>query len=86
MTNKQTLFRIIRGVGLLGILAFFIFIEWRVIHGGRAGGGGWLMQQLVAVVSMLLLPYFWAMLALTLVGHFGKRKIDKRAAKAEAEE
>ena len=44
-----------------------------------------MMQQLLAVVSLLLLPYFWAMPALALVGHFGKRRIDKRAAKAEAE-
>lgn len=86
MSDKRTLFRIIRSVGLLGLLAFFIFIEWRVVLGGRGGEGSWLMQQLVAVVSMLMLPYFWILLALTLVGHFGKRRIDKRAAKAEAEE
>ncbi len=85
MPNNRKLFSIMRAVGLLGILAFIIFIEWRVVLGGRAGGGGWMMGQLLAVVSMLLLPYFWAMPALALIGHFGKRRIDKRAAKAEAE-
>ena len=86
MSDKRTLFKAIRTVGLLCLLAFFIFIEWRFIHGGRADGGSWLMQQLFAVVTMLMLPYFWILLALILVGHFGKRRIDKRAAKAEAEE
>ncbi len=85
MSNKRTLFRIIRAVGLLGLLAFFIFIEWRFIHGGRADGGSRLMQQLFAVVTMLMLPHFWILLAITLVGHFGKRRIDKRAAKGSQE-
>ncbi len=85
MSDKRTLFRIIRAVGLVGMLAFFIFIEWRFIFGGRADGGGWLMQQLFAIVTMLMLPHFWVLLALILAGHFGKRRFDKRAAKTEEE-
>lgn len=82
MSNMRTFFRIIRAVGLLGILAFLIFIEWRFIHGGRADGGSRLMQQLFAIVTMLMLPYFWMLLGVTLVGHFGKRRIEKKAEKA----
>lgn len=86
MSNLRTVFRIIRIVGLLAILAFFIFIEWRFIHGGRADGGSRLMQQLLAVVTMLLLPHFWILLAITLVGHFGKRRIEKRLEQPVTEE
>jgi polyferredoxin len=83
MPDKRNLFRIIRAVGLLGLLGLILFIEWRFILGGRADGDSRLMQQLVAMVTTLMLPHFWVALALALVGHFGKRRIDKRAAKAE---
>ena len=86
MSNNRKIFSVMRSVGLVGILAFIVFIEWRVVLGGRGGGGGWMMEQLLALISLLLLPYFWAMPALALVGHIGKRRIDKRAAKADAEE
>ncbi len=86
MRNLLSLFVAMRIAGLLGILAFFIFIEWRFIHGGRADGGSRLMQQLFAVVTMLMLPHFWILLAVTLVGHFGKRRIEKRLEQPVTEE
>jgi chromate transport protein ChrA len=85
MSNKHNLFRIIRAVGLLAIVALLLRSEWRFIHANLAGALNWRIQ-LYVVGSVLLLPHYWVALALALVGHFGKRRIDKRAAKAAQEE
>jgi hypothetical protein len=86
MSNQRNLFRIIRAVGLLAFLGLIITIEYRFIYGGRADGSGWLMQQLVAIVTTLLLPHFWVLLALILIGHIGKWRIDRRLKKETAQE
>jgi hypothetical protein len=82
MSNKRNLFRIIRAVGLLGILALLLRSEQRFVHGNLENALNWRVQ-LYAVGYLLLLPHYYVALALALVGHFGKRRIDKRAAKAE---
>lgn len=84
MPNPRTVFRILRVAGLIAIVALLLRSEWRFIHANLAGALNWRIQ-LYAVGSVLLLPHYWVALAITLVGHFGKRRIDKRAAKAAKE-
>ena len=77
MRKLLSLFVTMRIAGLLAILALFLFVEWRFIHGNLSNALNLLVQFFV-VGSVLLLPLFWVLLAITLVSHFGKRRIEKR--------
>ena len=77
MKNLRTLFAAMRAAGLIAIAALFLYVEWRFIHGNLANALNLLIQVFV-IASTLLLPLFWLLLGVTLIGHFGKRRIEKR--------
>lgn len=81
MRNLMSLFIAMRIAGLLAIGALFLYVEWRFIHGNLSNALN-LLVQLYVVGSVLLLPLFWVLLAVTLVGHFGKRRIDRKIKQA----
>ncbi|NQU09002.1 MAG: hypothetical protein HQ583_10590 [Candidatus Abyssubacteria bacterium] len=85
MRNLLSLFITMRIAGLLAIGALFLFVEWRFIHGNLSNALN-LLVQLFVVGSVFLLPLFWVLLAVTLVGHFGKRRIEKRVEEPVTEE
>ncbi len=85
MSKLRTLFRILRIVGLVAILALLLRSEWQFIHGHLPHILN-LKIQFFAVASLLLVPVFWALLVITIVSHIGKLMIDKQMQKAEAVE
>lgn len=85
MRNLLSLFITMRIAGLLAIGALFLFVEWRFIHGNLSNALN-LLIQLFVIGSVFLLPLFWVLLAVTLVGHFGKRRIEKRVEEPVTEE
>ena len=85
MKNMRTVFRVMRTGGLLAILALFLYVEWRFIHGNLANALVPLIQ-LFAVGSVFLLPIYWVLLAITLIGWIGGRRMDKKAKAATAVE
>ncbi len=85
MKNPRNLFVVMRAVGLAAICILFFYVEWRFIHGNLSNALNLLIQVFV-IGSTLLLPLFWLLLAVALIGHFGKRRIDKRTAQAEGPE
>jgi nitrate/nitrite transporter NarK len=85
MSNLRTLFRVVRIVGLLAIVAILFRSEYRFFHGHLPH----ILNpriHLYAVGSVLLIPFFWTLLAATIIGHLGKRIVERRMKKAEAEE
>jgi chromate transport protein ChrA len=85
MSNKRTIFRIIRAVGLLAFLALFLRSEWMFVHGNLAHALQWQIH-LYAIASILFIPLGWVPLVLIVVGHIGKWRIDRRLKKEAAEE
>lgn len=85
MSNLRTVFRIVRIVGLLAILALFLRSEWRFVSGHLPHILS-LRIQFYAIASLLLIPVFWALFVVTLGSHVGKWIVERRMKKAEAEE
>ena len=83
MPNLRTLFRVLSIAGLLAILAMVLRSEWMFIHGHLPH----ILNpkiHLFAIGSVLLIPIYYVLLAVTLVGWIGGRMMDKKA-KAAAE-
>jgi chromate transport protein ChrA len=85
MSNQRTVFRIIRGVGLLSFIALCLWSEWMFVHGNPAHILQWRIH-LYAIVSILFVPFGWVPLVLIIVGHVGKWRIDRRLKKEAAQE
>jgi uncharacterized membrane protein len=77
MKALKNLFTILFGAGLVGIVALFLHVEWMFVNGSFANFFKPLVQVFV-VGSMLILPLFWVLLAIFVLGYFGRRAIRKR--------
>jgi len=77
MRALKSLFTVLLGAGLVGIVTLFLYVEWMFVHGSFANFFKPLVQLFV-LGSMLILPLFWVLLAILVVGYFGRRVIRKR--------
>jgi len=76
MRALKNLFTVLFGSGLVGIVILFLHVEWMFIHGSFANFFHPLVQ-LYVLGSTLILPLFWVLLAILVVGYFGRRVIRK---------
>ena len=79
MPNLRTLFRVLKIAGLVAIFAMVLRSEWMFMHGDPAHILN-LKIHLFAIGSVLLIPIYYVVLAITLVGWIGGRRMDKKAA------
>ncbi len=77
MRALKSLFTVLLGAGLVGIVTLFLRVEWMFVHGSFSSFFKPLIQLFV-LGSMLILPLFWILLAILVVGYFGRRVIRKR--------
>jgi len=77
MISLKNLFTVLLGAGLAGIVTLFLHVEWMFVHGSFANFFKPLVQLFV-LGSMLILPLFWVLLAILVVGYFGRRVVGKR--------
>jgi cytochrome b561 len=85
MPNLRTLFRVLKIAGLIVIAAMVLRSEWMFMHGHPPH----ILNPKIhffAVASVLLIPIYYVVLAVTLVGWIGGRRMDKKAAAAVAVE
>lgn len=85
MSKTRTVFRILRAVGLLSLLALILRSEWMFFNGDPSNALNWKIQ-FFAIVSILIVPFAWVPLVFIVVGHVGKWQIDRRLKKGAAEE
>ena len=77
MRILKNLFTVLLAAGLAGIVALFLHVEWMFVHGSLENFFKPLVQ-LYVLGSMLILPLFWILFAVLIVGFFGRRVIRKR--------
>ena len=85
MKDLRNLFVGMRAAGTVAVIILCFHVEWRFIHGNLSNALN-LLVQLYVIASVLILPLFWLLFAITLFGHFGARAVQKRRDRPAAED